>query len=152
MTMLRLTSKTQQQNIVQTTYRKYGWIIIIAFLIVWIIAMPSHFQKGGVDTSFYFAIASFVCFISILITLLFDKFKFIERVLISIPFAFIALFITTLLVVPALVDMIYSDKTWFFWETNHRIFINILYYGLNAIILTVLAVIYFQIRLSTTKR
>jgi hypothetical protein len=137
---------------VQTIYKKYDWILIIASLIIWIIATPSHFQKGGVDSDFYFVIALFVCFISILITLLFDKFKIAERILISIPLASISLFLTTILVVPVFVDMIYSDKTWFFWETKHRLFINVLYYGLNAIILTVLATIYFQIRRSTTQR
>lgn len=133
-------------------YKKYGWTIITGLLVIWIIFTPSHFQKGGVDQEFYFAIAFFVTFISILICLLFDNFSQIERLLISIPFAFISLFIMSLILGPLMVDFFYSDKTWFLWKTRHRLFINLIYYGLNAAILSLLANAYFKIRRLLSRR
>jgi hypothetical protein len=127
-------------------YKEYGWTFILSVLLLWSLLTPSHFQKGGVDTEFYFAIAFFVTVISFLIALLFDKFRLIEKVLVSIPFAFTSLFVTTLLLVPKIVEYFYSDKTWFLSETKHRIFINTVYYGLNAIILTLLTNVYFKVR------
>jgi hypothetical protein len=127
-------------------YKKYGGIFILVGLILWTTMTPSHFQKGGVDTEFYFAIAFFVTIISVLITLLFDKFNLPERILVSIPFAFISLFVTTFFFGPTIVEFFYSDKTWYIWETKYRIFINAVYYGLNVIILTLLANIYFKLR------
>ena len=107
---------------------------------------PSHFQKGGVDNDFYFIIALFVNFISLLISLSFDNFHWIERVVVSFPFAFISLFVTTVIVGPKIVEYFYYDKTWFLWETKHRLFINSIFYGLNATILTLLSFAYFNIR------
>ena len=107
---------------------------------------PSHFQKGGVDNDFYFIIALFVTAISVLITLRFDNFHWIERILVSFPFAFISLFLTTLIIGPKIVEYFYDDKTWFLWETKHRLFINTIFYGLNATILTLLSFVYFKLR------
>ena len=112
----------------------------------WTILTPSHFQKGGVDNDFYFIIALFVNFISLLISLSFDNFHWIERVVVSFPFAFISLFVTTVIVGPKIVEYFYYDKTWFLWETKHRLFINSIFYGLNATILTLLSFAYFNIR------
>ncbi|HVX25155.1 MAG TPA: hypothetical protein VHB70_02340 [Parafilimonas sp.] len=127
-------------------YQKYGWALITGLLLIWIIFTPSHFQKGGVDEEFYFVIAFFVTFISILICLLFDTFSLIEKLLISIPFAFVSLFIMSLILGPLIVDFFYNDKTWFLWQTKHRLFINSIYYGLNAAILSLLANMYFKLR------
>lgn len=133
-------------------YKRYGWTLVLAILLLWTFLTPSHFQKGGVNTEFYFAIALFVAAVSILITLLFDNVHWAERSLISLPFAFISLFLTTLIFGPKIVEFFYSDKTWFLWETKHRIFINALYYGLNAAILTLLSFIYFTVRAQVKSR
>lgn len=126
-------------------YKKYKWTIVTGLLLTWIILTPSHFQKGGVNEIFYFAIALFVTFISALICLTFDNYSLIGRLLISIPFAFVSLSLMTFILGPIIVDFFYSDKTWSLWETKHRIFVNSVYYGLNAIILTLIGNISFRI-------
>lgn len=133
-------------------YKRYGWTLILCVLLLWTLLTPSHFQKGGVDSEFYFAIALFVTFISVFINLLFDKFHWTERIIVSLPFAFISLFITTLIAGPKIVDFFYSDKTWFLWETKHRIFINAIFYGLNAAIVTLLSFTYFKVRVQMKDR
>ncbi|MEZ4804382.1 MAG: hypothetical protein R2852_02560 [Bacteroidia bacterium] len=126
--------------------KKHRWIYIMTALLVCIIFLPSHFQKGGVDNDFNLIIALFIITISILIFLRFENFPWLERVLISLPFAFFSLFITTLILGPMFVELFYNDKTWFLWETKHRLFINAIYYGLNAAILTILTFAYFKLR------
>jgi hypothetical protein len=86
-------------------YKKYGHLFTIILLIVWILFTPSHFQKGGVDTEFYFIIAAFVTSISLLINFRFDKFRWLERMTISIVFAFLSLFIMTLIIGPFVIEM-----------------------------------------------
>jgi hypothetical protein len=127
-------------------YNKYRYFLLIVILLIWILFTASHFQKGGVHPKFYFVIAVFVASISMLINFSFDKFHLFERGIAALCFAFISLFISTLLIGPLFVEIFYGDRTWFFWETKHRIFINTFYYGLNAIILIILAKSYFKIR------
>jgi hypothetical protein len=115
-------------------------------LIVWTILTPSHFQKGGVSYDFYYIIALFVTAISVLINLFFDDFHWVEKILVSLPFAFISLFLTTLIICPIIVNLFYGDKTWFLWESNHRLFINGIFYGLNTALLTLFSHLYFNIR------
>jgi hypothetical protein len=127
-------------------YKKYGWAIITGLLLIWTIVTPSHFQKGGVPEKFYFAIAFFVTLISILVCLLYFKFWLIERLLIAILIAFVSLFMMTFMVGPLIVAFFYGDKTWDLWETKHRIFINLCYYGLNVVAILLLSNFYFKIR------
>jgi len=127
-------------------FKKYGWTILLTVLLFWIVLTPSHFQKGGVDNDFYFYIALFVGTVSILITLRFDNYHWIERILVSFPFVFVSLFLTTLIIGPIIVEIFYGDKIWFLWETKHRLFINFVFYGLNAAILTLLSILYFKLR------
>jgi hypothetical protein len=127
-------------------YKKYWHIFTIILLIVWILFTPSHFQKGGVDEEFYFMIIAFVISLSLLINFRFDKFQWLERMIISIAFAFISLVIITLLIGPFVVETFYQDKIWFLWETKHRIFINTIYYGLISIILIIPTSTYFKFR------
>ena len=115
-------------------------------LLLWTLLTPSHFQKGGVDTKFYFAVAMFVAAVSVLINFLFDNFHWIEKTLVSLPIAFISLFVMTIIVGPQIVELFYGDKTWFLWETKHRILINAAFYGLNTVMLAILSFIYFKIR------
>jgi hypothetical protein len=132
--------------VTQRIYKTFGGTLILAMLLLWTILTPSHFQKVGVRTEFYFAIALFVAAVSALIALLFDNVHWVERILVSMPFAFISLFVTTLIVCPKIVEFFYSDKTWFLRETKHRIFINAIYYGLNAATLALLFFLYFKVR------
>jgi hypothetical protein len=127
-------------------YKTYCWIIISVVLITWIMLTPSHLQKGGVESAFYFLIAIFVTLISVLIVLLFDNFTVLEKIIAAIIFSFLSLFVTTLILVPAFVDNLYDGKTWFLWKTKDRIIANTIYYGSNAIILFILSAIYFQLR------
>ena len=115
-------------------------------LLAWTILTPSHFQKGGVSNDFYFLIALFINVISVLISLRFEKFHWKERILVSFPFALISLFFTTLIIGPKIVEYFYDDKTWFLWETIHRLFINSMFYGLNVTILTLFSLVYFRLR------
>ncbi len=126
--------------------KKFGSAFIAAALLLWVILTPSPFQKGGVDFVFYFAMAAFVAAISFLFTFLFHNCHLPERILVSLLFAVISLFLMTLVIGPRIVELIYNDKTWVISETIHRIFINAVYYGLNAIILIVLNSIYFTAR------
>ncbi len=133
-------------------YRKYGQVLNLTLLILWTILTPSHFQKGGVVQEFYIAIAVFVTAVSFIITLPVDNLHWQERISISILFAFVSLFITTLIIGPKIVDIIYSDKTWNLWETKHRIFMNSVFYGLNTIILSMLYFIYFKAKAQSKNR
>jgi O-antigen ligase len=121
------------------------WLIIVV-LLVWIVMTPSPYQKGGVDPLFSLIVPGFVIFISILIGLLFDNFKLFERLIISVIFGIISLFIISFYITPYSIELLYRDKTWFFWETKHRLFINAIYYGLNTILLIALLNLYFKLR------
>ena len=127
-------------------YKKWGWVLITTVLLLWIILTPSHFQKGGVDRDFYVVIALFVTAISVLLNWLFAKMHWLERIIVPLVFAFLSLFLTSLIIVPFLIDVLYNDKSWFFWETRHRILINTIYYGLNVVVLLILSSFYFKVR------
>ena len=112
----------------------------------WIIFTPSHFQKGGVDRDFYYNIALFVTVLSLLITIQYTDFHWLERLLIAFPISFTSLFLTTIILGPMFVELLYGDKTFYLWETNHSILVNAMYYGLNTLIVTIFSFVYFNLR------
>ncbi len=112
----------------------------------WIIYTPSHFQKGGVDREFYYYIALFVTVLSLLITIQYTNFHWLERLLIAFPISFTSLFLTTIILGPMFVELLYGDKTFYLWETNHSIMVNAMYYGLNTLIVAIFSFVYFNIR------
>jgi ABC-type uncharacterized transport system permease subunit len=121
-------------------------LLLLLALFSWIIYTPSHFQKGGVDRDFYYYIALFVTIQSFLITIRHTDFHLQERLLIVFPISLLTLFLTTIFLGPFFVELLYDDKTWFLWKTNHRILINLIYYGLNVLILILCSNIYFNFR------
>ena len=127
------------------SYKKVVLVIILIAWILWSVLTPTHFEKGGVDTEYYIAIAFFVLILSVLIGLLFQLNR-PESIVLSLLFAFISLFLTTLIIGPAFVDYYYNGKSWFFQETKHRIFMNLVYYGLNIAILVALSFIYVKVK------
>lgn len=112
----------------------------------WIIYTPSHFQKGGVDREFYYYIALFVTVLSLLITIQYTNFHWLERLLIAFPISFTSLFLTTIILGPMFVELLYGDKTFYLWKTNHSILVNAMYYGLNTLIVAIFSFVYFNIR------
>jgi len=112
----------------------------------WIVYSPSHFQKGGVDRDFYYYIALFVTVLSLLITIQYTDFHWLERLLIAFPISFTSLFLTTIILWPMFVELLYGDKTFYLWETNHSILVNAMYYGLNTLIVTIFSFVYFNLR------
>jgi hypothetical protein len=127
-------------------YKKYVWGLIMIMLLLWIVLIPSPFQKGGIAYELNFIIPLFVGVISLLINLLIRNSGLLESVFIAFLFAFISLFITSFIIVPPIVEFFYGDRTWSLWEIKNRIFINTIYYGLNTIILILLTSIYLKIR------
>jgi len=127
-------------------FKRFEFYLTLILLVIWICITPSHFQKGGVEPAFYFGVAVFIALISFLITLLFDKFKIFERTVAAIIFAVVSLFLSTLIITPTVIDLFYQDKTWFLYETKHRLIVNSVYYSTNAVILTCLSFIYFRFR------
>jgi hypothetical protein len=109
-------------------YKIYGPVIILVFFFAASFFLPSVYQKGGVDI------------------------KFPGGFILSALFAVISLFLTTVLIVLYLVDKIYDDKTWFLWETKHRLFVNSLYYGINIILLIIMAYTYKKVRRQVLKK
>jgi hypothetical protein len=124
-------------------------LIRLSLLLVlssWIVYSPSHFQKGGVDRDFYYYIALFVTVLSLLITIQYTDFHWLERLLIAFPISFTSLFLTTIILGPMFVELLYGDKTFYLWETNHSILVNAMYYGLNTLIMTLFSFVYFNVR------
>jgi uncharacterized membrane protein YhaH (DUF805 family) len=132
-------------------YKIYGPVIILVFFFAASFFLPSVYQKGGVDTDFYYIISMMVFVFSLMITYLRDI-KFPGGFILSALFAVISLFLTTVLIVLYLVDKIYDDKTWFLWETKHRLFVNSLYYGINIILLIIMAYTYKKVRRQVLKK
>jgi len=112
----------------------------------WIIFTPSHFQKGGIDRDFYYCIALFVTVLSLLITTPYTNFHWLERLLIAFPISFTSLFLTTIILGPIFVELLYGDKTFYLWKTNYRILVNTMYYGLNTLIAAIFSFVYFNVR------
>lgn len=129
-----------------TKSKKIVTCLIVAMLAIWIIFTESPYQKGGTSPLFSLIIPCFVMLISILIGLLYGAFHLLERLIVSLVIGLTVLFIVSYIITPYIVDYFYNDKTWFFWETKHRLFINAVYYGLNASLLTVLIHLYFKLR------
>jgi len=121
------------------------WLILI-MLILWIAFTESPYQKGGTGPLFSLMVPAFVIIISVLMSLLYDTFHFLERAIVSIVIGLATLFVVSFILTPCIVNYFYSDKTWFLWETKHRLFINTVYYGLNAGFITILTHLYFNQR------
>jgi hypothetical protein len=127
-------------------YVKYSWIVIITALLVFISTTPSTFQKGGLDNELFCHIVIFVVFLAVFISLNFTDFHWVERVLVSIPFAFLSSFVFAFIVVPKIVYSLYGYKTWLLDSIQHRLFINFTFYALNATSLILLLILYFNLR------
>ena len=127
-------------------FKKFAPWIILIMLILWIAFTESPYQKGGTSPLFSFMVPAFVMFISIAVSLLYTSFHFLERLLVSLVFSVVTLFVVSLMITPYIVDYFYSDKTWFLWDTKHRLFINAIYYGLNVGLMTILIHLYFRLR------
>jgi len=119
-------------------YKKYGVGIIVLLFLCWAISTPYPFQKGGLDkTIYYLGIVAFVFFMAGLITLLFDKFNLVERIILTLIFSFVSLFVVTVFITPFIENLFSGDYTKFFWETKDKILINILFYGLTMTFITI---------------
>ena len=129
-----------------TKFKQISFWLIVTMLVIWIIFTKSPYQKGGISPLFSLIIPCFVMLLSILIALLYDAFHLLERLIVSLVIGLTVLFIVSFIITPHIVDLFYSDKTWFLWETKHRLFINAIYYGLNVSFLTVLIHLYFKLR------
>jgi hypothetical protein len=62
------------------------------------------------------------------------------------------LLLVSMYIMPPIINSIYSDKTWYFWEIKHRIFINAVYYGLIAADLIISFWVYFRFNTITRKK
>lgn len=126
--------------------RPYRWPLLIAILAAWITVVPSSFQKGGVDSVFYFLTALTVAFIVQLVLTFFEKTKFVESILLGLSLTVITLFLSHLVIMPHIVDLLFGDKTWFLWQAGYRLLINMVYFGINILVPILLAAGYFLIR------
>jgi hypothetical protein len=126
--------------------KKYRATIITVLLVLWTLLTPCLYRKGGVPGNFPIAIVIFMILISFLIVSKFNSIQSKTITIVAFIFAFISLFITTILLGPGVVEFLYGDKTWFLWEMQPRIIINAIYYGLNAMILVLLSKLYFQLQ------
>jgi hypothetical protein len=127
------------------------WLVAL-LLVLWITLTDSPFQKGGVGEIYWKCIAGFVLIISTLIAIRYTKAHLIERLIVAGVFAILSLLLMGTYVMPFVIYKLYSDKTWFFWETKHRIFINAIYYGLITADLVISFWLYFRFNSTTRKR
>lgn len=135
-----------QQTIYMRKYKRIAPWIIFAALLTWIVFAESPYQKGGSGRTLVLAIGFFIMLIAILIAISYDTFNLSERLIVAIILAIIIGYIVSVIIIPIIIDHFYSDKTWFLWETKHRLFINTVYYGLNAILQICLIHLYFKLR------
>lgn len=126
--------------------KKLKSISIIVLYIIWILLTPSFYQKGGIESQHFFII--FTIGIFLLADTLFLSIKLIgfELILIGFLFTSVSLFITTLLAIPSVVDLIHADRTWELWETKNRLMMNGYFALTNLTIFSVLAIAYLQIK------
>ena len=134
-----------------TKFKQISPWLILVMVILWVTLTESPYQKGGTSPMFSLAIPLFVLLIAILIGLRHDAFILFERFVASIVIGLMTLFFVSIAITPFIVDYFYSDKTWFLWETKHRLFINAIYYGLNVAFVTVLIHLYFKLRRQITR-
>jgi hypothetical protein len=127
------------------------WLIAV-LLILWITLTESPFQKGGVGEAYLIFITGFVMLIATLLAMRYKKSDILERLVIAIVFAVASLLLISMYVMPPIIDSMYSDKTWFFWETKHRIFINFVYYGSIVADLIISFWVYFRFNIKTRRK
>lgn len=132
-------------------YNLIPWLVTL-LLVLWITLTESPFRKGGVGEVYWKCIAGFVLLISILIAIRYTKAHLIERLIVAGVFAILSLLLMGTYVMPPIINYFYSDKTWFLWETKHRIFINAIYYGLITADLVLSFWLYFKFNSTTQKR
>lgn len=127
------------------------WLVVI-LLILWITLTKSPFQKGGVGQYFWVYVMVFVTIIAILITLRYTKSSIPERLVIAIVFAVMSLILINTYVMKPIIAYVYHYRTWYFWETKHRIFINFVYYGLIVADLIFSFWVYFRFNIKTRRK
>jgi hypothetical protein len=124
-------------------YKKYSIGIIILLFLCWTVLTPYPFQKGGLGkTIYYFGIFAFVLFMAGLITLLFDNFNKVERIMLTLIFSFASLFVVTVFISPIIENLFSGDYTKFFWETKDKIIVNLLFYGLILTLIIIFCAFY----------
>jgi hypothetical protein len=132
-------------------YNLIPWLVAL-LLVLWITFTESVFQKGGLGYNYRMFIMGFILLISILIAFRYTKVPLIERLVVAVVFAALSWLLMGTYVMPLIINYFYSDKTWFFWETKHRIFINAIYYGLITADLVLSFWLYFRFNSTTQKR
>ena len=129
-----------------TKYKKLVPWVIVTLFVLWIISTESPYQKGGTGPIFSLCVPGFVFLIAILIGMRYDNFKIIERLAVGTLCSVVVLLLISVLVTPNIIAFFYDDKTWYFWETKHRLIINTIYYGLNGLLLWLFINSYFSVR------
>ncbi|HUP13704.1 MAG TPA: hypothetical protein VM187_15890 [Niastella sp.] len=127
------------------------WLVTL-LLVLWIIFTESPFQKGGVGEVYLIYIAGFVMLIANLIASRYKRSAIPERLVIAIVFAVASLLLVSLYVMPYIIEYQYANKTWYFWETKHRIYINAVFYGLITLDLIISFWGYFKLNFITRKK
>lgn len=133
-------------------YNLIPWLVAL-LLVLWITLTESVFQKGGIYYNNYrMLIMGFILLISILLAIRYTKAHLIERLVVAVVFAVLSWLLIGAYVMPPIIHSLYSDKTWFFRETKHRIFINAIYYGLITADLVLSFWLYFRFNSPAQKR
>lgn len=132
-------------------YNLIPWLVAL-LLILWITFTESPFQKGGVGEHYWKFVMGFVLLISILIAIRYTKAHLIERFIVAGVFAVLSIILMDVYVMPFVIYKLYSYKTWYFYETKHRIFINAIFYGLIVADLVLSFWLYFRFNSTTQKR
>ena len=116
----------------RTSIQSYKLILIFAIvisMICWILWSDYPFQKGGVETYFYYEIILLNLVMTMFLSLILNSNNIIERMVTCIIACGIGLIVSTNITI-SLVETFYNGKTWFLWESKHRIIGNSLYYGI----------------------
>jgi hypothetical protein len=132
-------------------YNLIPWLVAL-LLVLWITLTESVFRKGGLYYDYRMLIMGFILLISILLAIRYTKAHLIERLVVAVVFAVLSWLLIGTYVMPLIIYSLYRDKTWFFWETKHRIFINAIYYGLITADLVLSFWLYFRFNSTTQKR
>jgi hypothetical protein len=127
------------------------WLIAV-LLMLWITLTESPFRKGGVGQYFWVYIVVFVTIIATLIALRYTKSSILERLVIAIVFAVASLLLINTYVMELIIASMYHYRTWYFWQTKHRIIINTVYYGLITADLIFSFWVYFRFNIKTRRK
>lgn len=119
--------KQQIKRIATNTGFAVGIVFILSAVLV--VALPSVYQKGGVEFWVIPTICSYSWICALLLTMSAGRVGLIAKLAFSILWGAAAVFVSAMLTTQLFVTWRYGDKTWFLWNTPDRLVTNFVFFG-----------------------